>query len=324
VDSNGTPQMSVIVLTPDNLASVSRLVAHLQAQTVKEKLEVVIIVPSVESAGLNEVNLEGLGRVQVVEMGAFTKTAQARALGIRRAAASIIALTEEHSFPRPDWAEVLIEAHQERWAAVGPAMENANPHSLLSWANLLIEYAPWVDPVSGGVTDYLPGHNSSYKRDVLLDYDAELGRILEAEYVLHSDLKARGYELYLEPAAKTQHLNFSAPWSWISLRLNDGIAFAALRSAGWSIPRRMVYAAASPLIPCIRLGRIMRHIRRLAPRHKLMPRIVPVLIAVLVISGIGEMLGYIFGEGQAAVKLSQMEFDRVEHLSQHDRESLAI
>ena len=54
------------------------------------------------------------------------------------------------------------------WAAVGPVMANANPRSVTSWANLLIEYAPWLEPSAGGEREHLPGHNGSYKRATAL------------------------------------------------------------------------------------------------------------------------------------------------------------
>ena len=45
--------------------------------------------------------------------------------------------------------------------------------------------------------DYLPGHNSSYKRDVLLGYGDRLESMMESETVLHWDLRAKGHRLYL-------------------------------------------------------------------------------------------------------------------------------
>ena len=322
MNSGATPEISLIVITPDDLSAVENLVTHLQAQTVRDRLELVVVAPSAGMIDPEDDRLNDFGKVQVVEIGPMRTTAHARAAGIRQASAPVVALTEEHSFPQPDWAQILIRSHRERWASVGPAMENANPHSMLSWANLLIEYGPYLDPVPAGVVDYLPGHNSSYKRDVLLEYGVQLDRMLEAEYVLHDDLRAKGYELYLESAARTRHLNFSAPWAWISLRVNDGRAFAALRSERWSILRRMAYAVASPLIPFVRLSRIMWHMKRVATRCKLMPRVLPALITVLVTSAFGEMLGYIFGEGRTAERFPQMEFNRIDYLSRQDRERL--
>ena len=78
----------------------------------------------------------------------------------------------------------------------------------------------------------------------------------------HADLRARGHLLYLEPAAKTYHLNVSLPWSWLEERLVGGRSFAAARSHEWSIPQRAAYALASPLIPFVRFGRILKDMRR--------------------------------------------------------------
>lgn len=61
-------------------------------------------------------------------------TAEARAAGIRQANAPVVAFVEDHSYPDPDWAERLIEAHRKLWAAVGPVMMvNANPATMISW-----------------------------------------------------------------------------------------------------------------------------------------------------------------------------------------------
>src|SRR5437588_133855 len=82
-------------------------------------------------------------------------------------------------------AQALLAAHRGPWAAVGPVVRNANPSTSVSWADFLIGYGPWCDPAPAGDLDHLPGHNSSYKRAILLDYGSELEGLLEAESVLH-------------------------------------------------------------------------------------------------------------------------------------------
>lgn len=83
-------------------------------------------------------------------IGHMRSTARARAAGVRAATAPVVALAEDHAFPAPGWAEAFIERHGEGWAAVGPVISNANPRSATSWANLLIEYAPWLEGARGG------------------------------------------------------------------------------------------------------------------------------------------------------------------------------
>jgi len=99
---------------------------------------------------------------------------RSRVAGIRAATAPIVALAEDHSFPDPDWADALITAHQARFAVVGPVLRNANPRSMLSWANLLLEYAPWLEGTPGQEMKDLPGHNSAYRRDLLLAFGEEI------------------------------------------------------------------------------------------------------------------------------------------------------
>ena len=143
-----TPEMSVIVLTPDGFAAIRRLMAHLRAQTARARLELVFVAPDAGRLQADETELAGFAAVRVVEADVMRSTAEARAAGVRAAAAPIIAFTEDHCFPEPGWAEALIRAHGEPWAAVGPAVLNANPRSAVSWANLLTEYVEWLRPIA--------------------------------------------------------------------------------------------------------------------------------------------------------------------------------
>ncbi len=313
------PRMSVIVITPDNYETTRKTIRRLRAQNVRHLLEVVFVAPSVSTLGLDDSELRDFHRVRVVEIGALTSTAKARAAGVRQANAPVVALVEDHSFPANGWAEALIQAHRQPWAAVGPVVANANPQSLISWANLIIEYSEWLDPCPAGVAEHLPGHNGTYKRALLLEYGDQLEAMMEAESILQWDLRARGYELYLEPAAKTHHQNFSSSFSWVLLRFHVGRLFAASRARGWSPLRRLVYTAGAPIIPLVRLVRIVRQLRRPGRKRDLLPRVLPALIAGLVFDGAGEMVGYALGAGGAMRKLSDMEFHRERHLCRRDK-----
>ena len=197
-----SPEMSVVIVT-DCYQTIRKTIRHLRAQTVRDRLEIVIVAPSADKLGIVESELKDFLQVRVVEVRTIRSLCWARAPGLREASAPLVALVESHSYPHPGWAEALIEAHRQPWAAVGPAIGNANPGSMISWANLLLEYGPWLEPATAREIDHLPGHNSSYKRGILLDYGPELEAMLESESVLHWDLRAKGYRLYLEPKAKT-------------------------------------------------------------------------------------------------------------------------
>jgi hypothetical protein len=324
VSDGDSPDMSVVVITPDNYETIRRIIKRLRVQNVSSRLEVVIVAPVAHELGVDDSELRDFYGVRIVEIGTMTSTAKARAAGIRQASAPVVALVEDHAYPANGWAEALIEAHRQPWAAVGPVMANANPHSRISWANLLIEYAEWLDPRPAGEAEHLPGHNSSYKRAVLLEYGPELDAVLNAESILQWDLRARGYQLYLEPAAKTYHQNFSAPFSWMPLRFHAGRSFAALRARNWSVLQRLFYTVGAPFIPVVRFRRILREVHRPGRQRNLPSGILPILLLVLVVSAAGEMLGYVLGAGDSTRKLSDMEFHRYRYLAKRDSQAEAF
>ena len=302
------PAMSVVVITPDRYDTVGTVLRHLKAQSIKRQLEVVIVAPTTDAIPLDAQELQGFHDVQVVPFASIlSSTAAARVAGVRAARAPVVAFVEDHSFPQPGWAEALVAAYREPWAAVGPAVGNANPDSAISWANLLIEYAPWLDPKVPEVAEHLPGHNSSYRRELLMEYGDALEPMLESESILHWDLRARGFQLRLEPAARTLHMNYSTAPASMRLRFHGGRIFAAARARSWPITRRLAYGAAAPLIPAVRLRRILAQVRG---RHRAtLPRnTFPALLMLLTCDAAGEMAGYFLGVGREAERAGKFEF----------------
>ncbi len=311
--------MSVVVITPDTYATVRKTIRHLRVQNVCQQLELVIVAPKASDLSLAESAVNGFNGYKIVEVEHMRSTARARAAGVLAATAPIVAFAEDHAFPGPGWAESFIQRHREGWAAVGPVIANANPRSATSWANLLIEYAPWLEGAPGGQREHLPGHNSSYKRELLLAYGEELESMLDAESVLQWDLRARGHRLYLEPKARTFHQNFSVHASSLPLRFNGGRLFASARARPWPAWRRAMFTVAAPLIPAVRFLRITRALFAPGRPRRLLPRVLPALAVGLVFDGAGEMIGYALGPGSAMVKLSDMEFHRERYLAEVDR-----
>ncbi|MGH7232202.1 MAG: glycosyltransferase family 2 protein [Nitrospiraceae bacterium] len=318
------PDLSVILVTPDCYETIRRTVKHLRAQAACDRLEVVIVTSAPDMLNLDETEMSRFLAYQVVSIDRIHSIASANAAGVRRARAPVVALGEDHAFPAPGWADALLAAHRRPWAVVGPAIRNANPDSVVSWADLLIAYAPWVHPAPAGPRDHLPGHNSSYKRDILLSYGSDMETMLDAESVLHWDLRAKGHQLYLEPDAQIFHMNFGRLASWLPAQYYSGRVFAASRAQGWRPLQRLLYALAGPLIPMIRFRRILSQVRQSACWKQLPRGVMPLLGLGLVVSACGEMIGYVAGVGQSKPKLAAFEFHRVRHLGKRRRPSEAL
>jgi len=312
------PDLSVILITPDNYETVRQTMTSLQQQTAKSRIEILLVAPSRQSLGEDEAVFDGFGAYQILENGPIDSIARARVRALEVARAPIVVMAEDHSFPLPEWADALIEAHQAPYAAVGVEMRNANPGSMTSWTEFVVSFGDWMEHATAQIMDYLPGHNTSYKREVLLSYRERLESLLSMELFLHQTLREDGYQLYLEPRAATRHVNFSRLSHTLPHRYIRGREFAALRAKDWSLLKRMIYACASPLIPLVRTKRHLAQIRRAGQSQQLIPRILPIMLLSLGADALGEAVGYLFGIGKALELGSDAEFHRERHLRAQD------
>ncbi len=310
--SNG-PEMSVVLITPDTFGTISRTIECLKTQTVKDKLELVIVTLSADGLEVNPEELEDFHGFQIVRPGESTCYGHVMAAGVMSASAPIVAFAEDHVFPVPRWAEALIESHKNKWAAIGSVICNADPESSIGWADILIVYSQWLYPNDGGEMDHLPGHNCSYKRNILLEYGPDLGMLLEAESVLHWDLASKGYKLYLEPEAKLYHMNFGVLPAFLKIHLYTGRTFAASRCQSWSRLKRISFAFGSLLIPFVRFYRITRNYSGCLGLLKSKPQVYPIMALGLIVSALGEMTGYVSGAGDSERKIIEYHFHRDQH-----------
>jgi len=312
---NGEPALSVILATPDCYETIRKTIKHLQRQSVKHLLEIIIVAPSASSLHPDESELGEFFRVQIVEAGSMTSIGSANTKGIRQATAPIVALAEDHAFPAPGWAEALIAAHRGPWAAVGPMIRNPNdPKNVIAWADVLIGFGEYLAPRESGVVERLPGNNSSYKRDLLLEYGPQLETMMETETLIQKDLRQKGHQLYLESGAQVFHLNFERLTSFLTIKYLSGRIFGAARAKGWSFLYRLFYVCGTPLIPLVRYQRYKKHWDALRKCQKLPLGAIPMAWCGLLISATGEMIGCCFGAGQAVAKREKLEFHRIPHL----------
>lgn len=311
---SNSPALTAIVVIPDIFQSVARTVEKLYNQTVVSQIEIVFIHPPQVQGTIPLSALTNFHSIQTREMPSIA-FAPAMAEGVRHACAPIVAFTEDHAFPAPNWAERLIGAHTKPYAVVGPAMRSGNPHSFVSLADFYIGYGKWAEPIESGVQSFLMGHNATYKRALLIEYGARLEEMLDAETILQFDLARRGYQFWLEATTYTEHLNYEDAKFWVRYMTYYGRVFAALRAATWSPPNRALFALASPLIPFIRFVRVRRDVLRAKFTLGKRWRLYSVILAGLVLDAAGQCLGYAFGRGAIASHQIEFEFHRERHLN---------
>ncbi len=304
------PALSVALLAEGAFGSIARTVSHIAAQSEAPQIELLLLAARPDLLQVDADAVRGLHSVRVLATSLEGGTGGARAMAVREAAAPVVAFAEDHCFPESGWAAALLAAHQGPWAAVGPVVSNANPTSSVSWADYLMGYGPWIAPGKSEERDHLPGHNSSYKREPLLPFGEELVPLFEAETALQWRLREHGHRLYQEAGARTAHTNFEQWGTWLRVSYHAGRVFAATRALAWSPAKRVAFAAASPLVPLVRLRRhLSQAFGARWPLSRIL-RVTPTLLIGLIVDGAGQCAGALAGAGRSRGILVDWEFQR--------------
>lgn len=304
--------MTFALLTPDRFSTIARTVAHVAAQDVVSSIELLILAPDPESVSVDGDAVRGFHSVRVVPVVFADGSGAARATAVREASAPVIAFGEDHCFPGRGWARALLDAHTGAWAAVGPVVTNANPTTMVSWADLLMGYGAWLAPGRAEEREHLPGHNTSYKREALLAFGDELPSLIEAETPLQWRLRERGERLYQESAAHVAHTNFERRGTWLHVSFHAGRVFAATRALSWSPLRRLAFAVATPLVPLVRMRRHLAQAMQAGWAPWLTARVAPTLLIGLLVDAAGQGVGCLAGAGGSRAVLVDWEFRRNE------------
>ena len=97
--------------------------------------------------------------------------------------------------------------------------------------------------------------------------------------------------------------------------------YGGLRRAfgAWPLSRRIVYAGGAPLVPILRLVRVLPLLRRTRVGRDLIPRVLPAMAVILVVHAAGEAAGYLFGIGGTRSSYSRFETRRDRHVRPEER-----
>jgi hypothetical protein len=292
------------VLAVDVFATGARTVASFRAQTIADRLEVVLVGPDVVvPAGA----AAGLAALVTVDAPVRPLSA-ARAAGISAARGRVVFVAETHGFPRPDCLERLLEAIEAGADAAMPRFVNANAETARSWASLFATYGAYTGSTPSALRA-IALHNGAFARGVLADA-ATTPSDLVYGVGLTERLRARGAVMRFVPAAVVDHLNVVAPLGVLLDRVVGGQMWAGMRARRWPSWRRAAHVVGAPLAPVVMVARILasdgwRELRETTPRGTGLA-----LGAWAAMQAVGEVAGYAFGPGDAEDRHVELELHR--------------
>jgi hypothetical protein len=208
-------------------------------------------------------------------------------------------MTEDHAVPAADWVRQILAAHEQPFAVIGGAIENAVDRPL-NRALYYCDFGRYGRPLERGEAAYVSDVNVSYKREALMAVQ-DVWRDSYHETTTHWTLRARGEVLYLDPRLVVYQQR--PPISWVDAlreRIEWGRIFAETRAARLSTRRRLLYAAGAPLLPAVLSARVWGHMRRQRlGAWRLFSTLLP---AIVLLTGwvLGELAGYVSGPPRGA------------------------
>jgi glycosyltransferase involved in cell wall biosynthesis len=251
-------KLSVVVASVSGLEYLERCLSAMQMQEGDVDAEVIVadgigpeVAESVKQAYPN-VTMLALDKGKSIQ--------DLRSIGIAASSGEIIAITEDHCIPAPNWFASIARAHAlHREYAIGGVVENGAKNRLVDWAVFFCEYSNFVPPMKLGIARDLPGPNVSYKGTAR----TIMKPLIQTGYwetFVHQRLRSMGYELLVDPSLVVTHREHFTLRGFVRERYNYSRAFAAQRvrsEGGW---RARCYVALAPVLPPVLLVRIARRV----------------------------------------------------------------
>jgi hypothetical protein len=259
-------------------------------------------------------------------LGDTSRLPSLRTEALALARSPIIAYCEDHSFLEPSWGSALLNSFDSdaRVLAVAPAFINPNPDHPISRALFTAHFGPWDKanwPCGEQPIDALPWHNTAYRRADLIALGAEVAQLLVVECHLQQAVKKLHPDgiLIFNTTTATHHANASLLSAACRQALVGGRLFAAERwvRSHWSLGRRLIQAAASPLIPILRLWRSRAMLNQSAQGDLLELWAYAWIIALF--HAAGEATGNLFGIGDSIGIYSNFECRRARFVRYSDQ-----
>lgn len=250
-----------------------------------------VIVARTEPAASSEPPLPP--SVRLVHCPATATIPEIRGAGLVAATGEWVALTEDNCVAGDRWIDELAAGFDAGTPVVGGAMENARPERAIDCGAGFAEYGffgPGQPAPTGNTPPLVTGANVAYHRTIVGEV-ASWALAGDWEDVIHHRLAARGLRFRVMPAARVGqnlHYDFGA---FCRDRYEHGRDYARVRSRGLAAPKRLVMAAATPLLPPLLASRIWRSAGRAAPAT--FGRALPWTLAFLTAWAVGEAVGYL-------------------------------
>jgi glycosyltransferase involved in cell wall biosynthesis len=199
MEGAGRPSISVVVPTRDRPSALEACLAALDAQTIADRLEVVVVDDGSVAADTIAVIVARHPIARLVRQGRAGPAA-ARNAGARKARGETLCFTDDDCLPEVAWVEELVVAIREGADAV--AGRTLSPRGALADASEVISRAP-----AAAAEAFAPSNNLACRKAVFeaVPFDESYQRAAAEDRDWCARLVATGHSLRSQPSARLLH-----------------------------------------------------------------------------------------------------------------------
>lgn len=259
---------SVIIPSYRSTETIGGCLGALRVQVDAPAYEVIVVDSSPDATAA--IVRRDFPEVRLIARERQTDPASGRNLGAAAARGAILCFIDSDCLAAPDWLARLAARIGEGHSAVGGAIVNANPETLVSWAGYFCEFREFLPGGPARLAQNLTIGNSAYRR---ADFEAlggfPAGYFPQEDQVFHRELRACGMSILLDPAITVAHHHRAERAAFLAhqrtigranarvLRLIDGQGSRLARSrrlAALVMPALVPYRLARTLYACRSVG----------------------------------------------------------------------
>jgi glycosyltransferase involved in cell wall biosynthesis len=292
------PEISVVIVAYNERQTIEGCLASLERQQTRRTFEVILIDSSADGT---DAVARRFPFVRVQHFATRKYPGDARNAGLSAARGGIIAFLDADCRVESDWIDAVARAHAAPHLAVGSAIVNGSPESLVAWAYYFCEFNLWLPRRNAGEMASMAGCGLSIKRRAFEQYGPFMEDTYCSDTAFHWRLARDGHRTLFDPSIRVAHTVRYRVGGFLSHIAAHRRAFASVvvHERRLSGPKRFAAALATPVLPVVLLPafawRVARSERLLRPFLIALPIVV---LGVLARTW-GELLGFATARGHS-------------------------
>jgi glycosyltransferase involved in cell wall biosynthesis len=197
-----TTLISIIIPTHNSEKTILSCLNSLKNQSYpRGKYEIIVVDDGSTDNTVNNAKEAGVDRVVTIEPCFQGK---ARNIGVNVAKGEILAFIDSDCAAKENWLETM-EKEVKNYKAIGGPVVNGNDHSLVAWAEYLMEFCGWDEFRKRSIVPFVPGCNQVCSKDAFLRAGGFSETRLSEDVLFGYSLQKAGIKLLFVPELQVRH-----------------------------------------------------------------------------------------------------------------------